>query len=204
MRNAELARVPWTAVFGNDRPVEIEIGPGRGEVLFAAATTTPTTNFFALEHRLGAAAALARRAAALALHNVRVLGADARVVIARLVPDASVTTVHIYFPDPWPKTRHHRRRLITPDLARHLLRTLVPGGSVHLATDLPHLLATCSRSLIGAGLVRLDDALAPEGRPVTVYERRYARTGGTHYACFVCPGRPSAMQGRGSGSSGWG
>lgn len=176
--------IPWSTVFANDRPVEVEIGPGRGEVLLASAAAAPAINYFAIERRAGAAAALARRVAAHALGNVRVLAGDARFVIAHLVPDASITAYHIYFPEPWPKTRHRRRRLVTADMALHLARTLVPGGVLHLATDLPDLLEAFAKPLVGAGFVRLPGATTSESRPITTYERRYAH-GGTHAACFV-------------------
>jgi tRNA (guanine-N7-)-methyltransferase len=178
-------RVPWEAVFGDARPVEVEIGPGRGDVLYAAAAAAPERNFFAIEHLLRAAESLQRGAVRRGLGNVRVLGADARCVIARLVPDASVSAYHIYFPDPWPKRRHHRRRLVSPDFAPHLRRTLVPGGTLTLATDLPDLLKAYARALTGAGFLRLAGG-PPPARPTTHFERRYA-TGGTHHARFVRP-----------------
>jgi tRNA (guanine-N7-)-methyltransferase len=163
--------------------VEIEIGPGRGEVLFAAATAAPERNFFAIERTPRAVDGLRREAARRRLANVRALAADARCVIARLVPDASVAAYHIYFPDPWPKRRHHHRRLVDPDFAPHLHRTLVPGGLLTLATDLADLLESYAHDLVAAGLLRLAGD-PPRARPTTHFERRYA-TGGTHHAGFL-------------------
>src|SRR5437763_9414175 len=100
----------WREVFGDDRPVEVEIGPGRGEMLLAFAAARPGTNFFAIERLPGAADAIMARAVGRRLANVRVVVADARCVIGRLVAEASVTAYHLYFPDPWPKTRHRGRR----------------------------------------------------------------------------------------------
>src|SRR5262249_10334397 len=134
---ADRIAVPWCGVFGDDRPVEVEIGPGRGEMLLAAAAAAPERNFFGIERTLGAAARIARAARDLGLENVRVIGADARCVIARLVPERSVTAYHVFFPDPWPKTRHRRRRLVSVAFAADVARTLVPGGALHLASDLP-------------------------------------------------------------------
>jgi tRNA (guanine-N7-)-methyltransferase len=173
----------WAAVFGNHRRVEVEIGPGRGETLLAAAAAAPATNFFGIEQTTGIAGALTTAAAERGLDNVRVIAADARCVIARLVPDASVAAYHIYFPDPWPKTRHHRRRLVTREFAQHVVRTLVPGGTLHLATDVRLLLEAYAAHLVHAGLACATAAVPPR-RPVTAFERRYAGEG-TYYACFA-------------------
>ena len=179
-------RVPWSAVFGDDHPVELEIGPGRGHVLLAFATAAPATNFFAIEHAARDAAAIAEKAAARGLGNVRVIAGDARCVIARLVADASVAAYHVYFPDPWPKTRHRARRLVHANFAAELVRTLVPGGPLHLASDLRRLVDGFTAVLAAAGLVVQPGATAPAGRPTTSFERKYARAG-TYYARFVRP-----------------
>lgn len=163
--------------------MEFEIGPGRGEILLAWARAQAEHNFFAVEHANGMAAELARRAAVRGLHNVRVIGGDARCVVRHLVPDASVAAYHIYFPDPWPKTRHRRRRLFTDrGFAPALHRTLRPDGRLHVASDLPALHAVMCAALADAGFVR-DDTAPPRARPTTKFERKYA-TAGTWYACF--------------------
>jgi tRNA (guanine-N7-)-methyltransferase len=185
--------VPWSAVFGNPRPVEVEIGPGRGETLLAFAAAAADVNFFGIERSGGAAAAIVARAAARGLANVRVVAGDARCIVARLVPAASVAAYHVYFPDPWPKRGHQGRRLMHGGLASDLARTLVPGGRVHLATDLPLLLDDFHRRLVAAGLCPVPGAEAPP-RPRTRFERRYG-AGGTYYACFA---RSSARRGCGA------
>jgi len=177
--------VPWCTVFGNDRPVEVEIGPGRGELLLAFAANAQQVNFFAIEHERRAAEAIMAGAVARDLHNVCVVAGDARCVVGRLVPDASVAAYHLYFPDPWPKRRHRRRRLVSGGFARDLFRTLLPGGALHLATDLHPLLDDVGAHLVRGGLVHLPDA-APPSRPTTAFERKYARAG-THYARFIRP-----------------
>ena len=192
MPNAEPANgvhaispVPWDAVFGTDRPVDIEIGPGRGETLLAAAAAAPDRSFFGIEYRRGRTESILARASARGLTNVRVIAGDARCVITHLVPPASVHAYHIYFPDPWPKTRHRRRRLFEADFAIALLRSLMRGGSVHVATDLSPLLAAMTKALAASGLVH-DERAIPPTRPITRYERRYAR-GATYYARFFRP-----------------
>ena len=177
------ASSPWHALFGNDRPVEIEIGPGRGDVLLAFATARPEVNFFAIEHVQGASAHVAARLRAAGIQNARVLGADAACVIEHLVPPASVAAYHIYFPDPWPKRRHRKRRLVTPAFAAAMARTLARGGTVHVATDLGALFDDLAEALRTAGFTRRDDALAP-ARPATRFEEKYAGAG-TFAATFV-------------------
>lgn len=181
---ATLTPVPWRAIFGDDRPVEFEIGPGRGEILLAWARARPHVNFFAVEHASGMATELAARAEACGLTNVRIIGGDARWVVRRLVPDASVAAYHIYFPDPWPKTRHRHRRLFTDAaFAPALRRTLRPDGRLHVASDLPRLHADMCAALAAAGFVRDDAAPPAPDRPTTKFERKYAAAG-TWYACF--------------------
>jgi tRNA (guanine-N7-)-methyltransferase len=186
----------WHAVFGAEGHVEVEIGPGRGEVLLAAAAAAPERLFFAIERRARRAEALAALAASRGLSNIRVVAADARCVVAHLIPAASVAAYHVYFPDPWPKNRHRERRLFTGDFAAALARTLAPGGVVHLATDLPALLDAMVAALTSAGLVRDEHAPPPPGRPVTAFERRYAGAG-THYARLTRPAAGSASGVRG-------
>ncbi len=173
----------WRGLFGNGHPVEIEIGPGRGDVLLAFATARPDVNFFAVEHVRGAAQHVAARLRAADVRNARVLAADAACVVARLVPPGSVAAYHIYFPDPWPKRRHRKRRLVTPAFAAAMARTLVPGGVVHVATDVGALFDDVVTVLGAVGFTRRDE-IAPAARPETRFERKYA-TAGTFAARFT-------------------
>jgi tRNA (guanine-N7-)-methyltransferase len=175
----------WSGVFGNDRPVEIEIGPGRGDVLLAFAAARPQVNFFAIEHVRWAVERLAARLEAAGIENARVISGDAPCVVQHLVPTASVACYHIYFPDPWPKRRHHRRRLFTPDFVASLARTLVPGGTVHVATDLGWLYETIDHALASGGFSRHADTALP-ARPTTRFERKYAGAG-TYAASYGAP-----------------
>ena len=177
----------WSDLFGNQQPVEIEIGPGRGEVLRAFARDRPEVNFFAIEFVRGAAAALAERCRTDGLANVRVLAADAGFVVGHLVPDASVAAYHVYFPDPWPKRRHRKRRVCTPAFARALRRTLAPGGSVHVASDLAWLFDDIARALVAEGFARVG---TPPARPSSKFEGKYA-TAGAYEATFA-PAPPAA------------
>jgi tRNA (guanine-N7-)-methyltransferase len=125
----------WPDLFGNDDPVEIEIGCGDGAFLAAAAARRPRVNFLGLETQRPRVRRAEERLAT-AGGRVRVLRADATCVVTALVAPASVHAYHVYFPDPWPKHRHAKRRLFTPRLITAMARTLVPGGRLLVATDI--------------------------------------------------------------------
>ncbi len=125
----------WVELFGNDGPVELEVGSGDGTFLRAAAMRDAEVNLLGIENAYPRIRRAEERVAAMGSPRVRTLMADATCVIRTIVPAASVHAYHIYFPDPWPKHRHAKRRVVTPALVRALARTLVPGGHVFLATD---------------------------------------------------------------------
>jgi tRNA (guanine-N7-)-methyltransferase len=125
----------WAALFGDGRPVELEVGSGKGLFLANAAVRAPGHNFVGIElarkYALKAAERLARRS----IPNARVLRGDARRLLAGHVAPASVVAVHIYFPDPWWKKRHRKRRVFCEPFVADVARVLVPGGDFHVATD---------------------------------------------------------------------
>ena len=127
--------VAWSEVFGNDRPVELEVGPGKGLFLANAAARRPDRNFFGVEVARKYARKAAERVAKKSLTNVRVLAGDARRFLSQLVPPRSVAAVHIYFPDPWWKKRHKKRRVFCEAFVLDVARLLVPGGDFPIATD---------------------------------------------------------------------
>ena len=122
-------------LFGNDRPVEIEVGFGKGLFLLTAATASPEINYLGLEVSHKCAVLTAKRLAAAGIENVRLLLGDARYVFTRHLPDSSIQAVHTYFPDPWWKRRHQKRRLYTAAFVRQVERVLRPDGQLHLWTD---------------------------------------------------------------------
>lgn len=128
-------RFDWPAIFGNDNPVELEIGIGKGRFLIQQAESRPDTNFVGIEWASRYYRLVAERAAKRGLPNFRVLRDDAARVVRDNVADASLAALHVYFPDPWPKARHNKRRLIQPPFAVEAARILRPGGVVKLATD---------------------------------------------------------------------
>jgi tRNA (guanine-N7-)-methyltransferase len=127
--------VAWPDLFGNDHPVELEIGSGKGLFLANAATSNPDHNFFGIEMARKYARKAADRVAKLGLGNVRVLPGDALLFMAKYVPPKSLRAVHVYFPDPWWKARHKKRRVFAEPLILDLERTLEPLGDLHVATD---------------------------------------------------------------------
>ena len=125
----------WSEFFGNDNPVELDIGCGRGLFLFNAAISNPDRNFVGMEidYREGrrGAARLQKREQP----NARVIGGDCNVLLSEMIEPHSVSAAHVYFPDPWWKKRHHKRRLFTPEFCDLLARIIMPGGFVHSWTD---------------------------------------------------------------------
>ena len=125
----------WEAVFGNARPVELELGIGKGRFLINEAQTQPQVNFVGVEWAAKYLRLAHQRSRKRTLTNIRLARVDAREFIEHFVPTASLQGVHIYFPDPWPKKRHHKRRLFNGEFLPEVERTLEPQGRLWLATD---------------------------------------------------------------------
>ncbi|MDB5353366.1 MAG: tRNA ((7)-)-methyltransferase [Planctomycetota bacterium] len=129
------APVSWPEIFGRDRPVELEIGSGKGLFLANAARGNPSHDFLGVEMAKKYAYKAAERLAKANLSNVKILPGDARRFLHLFVPAASVSAVHIYFPDPWWKTRHRKRRVFCEDFVVDVAKSLTPGGDFLIATD---------------------------------------------------------------------
>lgn len=164
------------ALFGRAAPVVLEIGFGDGDALVACAKARADQDFIGVEvHRPGVGGLLLRLEAE-RITNVRVVMADANDVLAR-IPPGTLHGVHLFFPDPWPKKRHHKRRLVQPAFAARVRDALAPGGYLHGATDwedyAAHMLAVLERT---PGLVNAAGpgryAHRPASRPATRFERR--------------------------------
>lgn len=128
-------RVNFSDIFGRLAPVHIEVGSGKGTFLVNQVKCQPDVNFIGIEwanrYYRHAIDRIGRRH----ITNVRIIRTDAAGFIAENVPDASIECFHIYFPDPWPKKRHHKRRFINPASTSHLIRCLEPAGTIRIATD---------------------------------------------------------------------
>lgn len=123
------------ALFGNDHPIELEIGCGKGAFLLRQAKTHPERNYLGIEWANQFYKFAADRMARWGLSNVRVMRSDAKPFVMRQLPDSSLAALHVYHPDPWPKRRHRQRRLLQADFAEAAARVLVPGGRFAVQSD---------------------------------------------------------------------
>jgi tRNA (guanine-N7-)-methyltransferase len=185
----------FATAFGRDAPVTLEIGFGNGESLVALASTHPERNYLGLEVHPPGVGHLLLRCEAEQLRNVRVICEDAVQVLQRRVPDASLDEVLLYFPDPWPKKRHHKRRIVQPAFVELVTRKLKPGGVFRMATDwqpyAEHMLATAGGSRVLQNESATGDYVGrPDSRPLTRFERRGQRLGhGVWDLAFRRPGK---------------
>ena len=161
--------------FGRAAPVILEIGFGMGETTAAIAAAHPNVNFLGVEVHLPGVGALLKRVDELGLANVRVIRHDAVEVVDAMIAPGALAAVHVYFPDPWPKKRHHKRRLLSPAFVHALAARIAPGGYLHVATDwtpyAEEILATLAAEPL---LANIADGYAqrPPWRPETKFERR--------------------------------
>jgi len=165
--------VSGEAIFGRKAPLVLEIGSGMGETTAAIAQARPDADFIAVEVHGPGVGSLLNRIEKAKLSNLKVVRHDALEVLERMIPDASLVAIHLFFPDPWPKKRHHKRRLVQPEFAALAARKLVPGGALHAATDWPdyaeHMEAVFSRepflARAGSGFVeRLETKFEARGK----------------------------------------
>ena len=176
------ARAPldWRQVFGRAAPVVLEIGFGMGETTAEIAAAHPEWDFVGIEVHAPGVGSLLREVDGRGLANVRVIRHDAVEVVDAMIPMASLAGIHVFFPDPWPKQRHHKRRLLKPGFVHALALRLAPGGYLHAATDWPDYAEEMLANL-GAEALLANTAAGfaprPESRPRTKFERRGTRLG---------------------------
>jgi len=181
------------ALFGRDAPLVVEIGSGRGETIAAAAAERPDVDHLACEvYRPGVARTVARLSQA-GTTNVRILQADAVHLLASALPEASVDELWVFFPDPWHKARHHKRRLVSPDLARLVARVLRDGGVWRLATDWPDYADQIAHVLHEAPDLDGGEVDRFSRRPLTRFESK-ARDEGRATTDFAVTRRPRAAR----------
>ncbi len=173
-------RVDLSTAFGRDAPVILEIGFGMGETTQQIAQARPDDNFLGVEVFNAGVGALLKRIQEHALHNIRIIQHDAVEVLRDMLAPAALAGVHIYFPDPWPKKRHHKRRLIQPDFVALLASRMRPGAYLHCATDWEHYAQQMLDVLTHEpGLQNTCSGFAPrpDYRPLTKFESRGLRLG---------------------------
>ncbi|MGW8270591.1 MAG: tRNA (guanosine(46)-N7)-methyltransferase TrmB [Burkholderiales bacterium] len=174
------ALIDARALFGREAPLVVEIGSGMGETTLEIAKADPATDFIAIEVHAPGIGSLLRGIEAAGLTNLRVIRHDALDVLENMIADGSLAGIHLFFPDPWPKKRHHKRRIVQPAFAALAARKLAPGALLHAATDWPdyaeQILAVLSAEPLlentAAGY-----APRPERRPRTKFETRGERLG---------------------------
>ncbi len=168
------------AVFGRRAPLILEIGFGMGEGLAEIAAAHPENDYLGVEVHTPGVGALLKQIGERGLANVHIVQHDAVDVLTHMLAPASLAGVHIFFPDPWHKKRHHKRRLIRPPLAALLASRLAPGGYIHLATDWQDYAEQMLAVLRAEPLLQntvADYAPRPDTRPLTKFEQRGLRLG---------------------------
>ena len=163
------------AAFGRRAPLVVEIGFGMGDATAQIAAARPDVDFLGIEVHEAGVGALLRRIGELGLTNLRIVRHDAVEVLRQMSAPASLAAIHVFFPDPWPKARHHKRRLIQPPVVALLADRLAPGGTLHCATDWqPYAEQMLEVLSAEPRLVNTAEGYAPrpDYRPLTKFEAR--------------------------------
>ncbi len=174
------ALLDLAAIFGRDNPKILEIGSGMGEATAAIAEAQPDQDFVAIEVHSPGVGGLLKLIEDKRLANLRIVQHDAVDVVAHMIAPGALAGIHVFFPDPWPKKRHHKRRLLQPEFIHTLAQRLAPGGYLHVATDwedyATDVLAAASAEPL---LVNTTASFAPRPayRPATKFERRGLKLG---------------------------
>lgn len=181
------ACIDLDAEFGRTAPKLLEIGFGMGETTAAIAAAHPENDYLGVEVHSPGVGSLLKLVEERGLRNLRVIQHDAVEVLQCMMPAGSLHGVHIFFPDPWPKLRHHKRRLIQTPFVDLLTERLRPGGYLHVATDwAPYAEQVLAVLTANAGLVNSARGYAPrpDYRPLTKFEQRGLRLGHAVYDIF--------------------
>ena len=174
--------------FGRDTPKILEIGFGMGETTATIAQAHPQNDYLAIEVHSPGVGSLLKQIGELNLTNIRIIQHDAVEVLRNMIPDASLDGVHIFFPDPWHKTRHNKRRLIQPPFVALLTQKLKPGGYIHVATDWQDYAEQVLAVLSAEPLLQntaTGYAPRPDYRPLTKFEQRGLKLGHGVYDLIV-------------------
>ncbi len=176
----DAAPFDFDAAFARHAPKFLEIGFGMGETTARIAADHPQNDYLGIEVHTPGVGGLLRLIDAQRLSNIRIIQHDAVDVVAHMIPPASLSGIHVFFPDPWPKKRHHKRRLLQPAFVHLLASRLQPGGSLHVATDWEAYALQILEVLSGeALLVNSVEGFAPrpDYRPLTKFESRGLKLG---------------------------
>lgn len=172
-----------------DHPLEVDLGSGDGTFLVEMAAHYPERNFLAVERLLGRARKICRKAMRRRLTNVKVLRLESAYTVEWLLPEHSVSRLHLLFPDPWPKKRHHRRRLVTQEFLRGVAGVLQPGGEFLFRTDDWHYYQAVQGEIERCGFFAGLDWLGEEEfYPESDFERQWRAAGRPVHASRWKPG----------------
>jgi tRNA (guanine-N7-)-methyltransferase len=172
-RETGFYRLDLEKLFGNGNPVVLEIGSGKGRFLISTATERPDLNLIGIEKSLHYHRLIRDRVLKRNLTNIRLINHDAFLVMQRMFPDASVGEVHIYFPDPWPRKKEQKRRIIRPDALAEMRRILIPGGRGIYVTDHQQYFEAAAPH-VEAAFPRTERRIpTPDDPPRTNYEAKY-------------------------------
>jgi tRNA (guanine-N7-)-methyltransferase len=163
-------------LFGNDRPVVLEIGSGKGRFLINSAQEQPERNYIGIEKSLHYHRLIRDRVVKRGLRNIRLINYDAFLVLQKMLPDASLAEIHIYFPDPWPRHREQKRRILRPEVLAEIRRVLVPGGYGIYVTDHRQYFEAAA-PLLEAHFRAERRIPGPDDPPRTNYEAKYREEG---------------------------
>ncbi|MBV9008110.1 MAG: tRNA (guanosine(46)-N7)-methyltransferase TrmB [Verrucomicrobia bacterium] len=168
-------------IFGRNAPVEIDGGCGDGTFLAVLAAQYPERNFLGIERLARRTDAVCRRIARLGLPNARVFRVDLIYAMARLIPADQVAAVHLLFPDPWPKRRHHRRRTVTAEFISSVHLALAPGGLFHVATDHAEYFRAIQRLISPETFTPAERMALPQSK----FEQQFAAAGAPIYRLLL-------------------
>jgi len=172
-------QIDLTAAFGRVAPKVLEIGFGMGETTAKIAAANLGTDYLGIEVHTPGVGALCKLISEGGITNLRIIQHDAVEVLRDMIPDGSLAGVHVFFPDPWRKARHYKRRLIQPDFVALVATKLAPGGYLHCATDWENYAEWMLEILSASALENTADGFAPRPayRPLTKFENRGLRLG---------------------------
>jgi len=162
-------------IFGRQAPLVLEIGSGMGDTTARIAADQPGTDFIAIEVHGPGVGSLLQRIRKDELKNLRIIRHDAAEVLEHMIADGALAGLHLFFPDPWPKKRHHKRRLVQPEFAALAARKLAPGGYLHAATDWPEYAVQMAEVFNAEPLIAR--AAEAKARPITKFEQRGVNLG---------------------------
>lgn len=168
-------RIDFETLFGNANPVVLELGSGKGRFLLQSGASRPDANFLGVEKNLHYYRVIEKRLTRAALPNTRIVNHEALRVLGEMIPDRSISEVHIYFPDPWPRKREQKRRLVRSEIVAQILRVMRPHATGVYVTD--HAEFFVSGREVLEQYFDVEETNALDSPPRTNYEAKYRAEG---------------------------